>query len=120
MALRTLPFLGVALCAFPIGLASRAGAGAAQLPPDLRAFVDHRTRCDEWSVKAMDPARGVESESGWRVEKCADLAEDQRALLAKYAGDPKILAAFNAVRRIIVVRVPVQIAPDDRPSESDR
>jgi hypothetical protein len=120
-ALQTFVFLTVVAFAFAIGPTCRAAqAGASELPPDMLAFVDRRARCHEWSVKAMEPEHAAESESAWRARKCAELAQDERALREKYAGDPGVLAAFDATWRIIVRRVPVQIAPESEPSGSDR
>ncbi len=121
MPFRTFLILAVVAPAFPIASASHAAeSGAPMLPPDMLAFVDHRSRCHEWSVKAMEPEHMAESESAWRSGKCAELAQDERALREKYAGDPRVLAAFDATWRVIVRRVPVQIAPESEPSGSDR
>jgi len=121
MPFRTFLILAVVASAFPIASAGRAAeSGAPMPPPDMLAFVDRRARCHEWSVKAIEPEHATASESAWRSGKCAELAPDERALREKYAGDPGVLAAFDATWRIIVRRVPVQIAPESEPSGSDR
>ncbi len=122
MALQTFVFLAVVAFAFPIGPTCRAAqAGASELPPEVLTFVHRRARCQEWSSSEVaDPHRAAETKSALQTWKCAEAPQDERALREKFAGDSRVLAAIEADWRIIVRRVPVQIAPESEPSGSDR
>jgi len=93
-------------------------AGFAELPPELMQFIGHRASCLEWSRKASDPAAQIDDIKSIMVSlKCSDVADDERALRQKYAGDPNVLAALDATWTKVVQRLSPRIVV---PPASDR
>jgi hypothetical protein len=109
---KTLMLAAVAL-ATSVVLPRAHAQGSPELPPDVAGLIGRRAGCNEWSQKAFDPEWKSQIEGIMKVMqslKCDDVADDERALRQKYAGNPKILASLRATWVKVVKRLPVRIA----------
>lgn len=90
-------------------------------PDDVVDLIQRRAACRDWSAKAAaDPARAAALAGTMQVLRCADVARDEAALRARYAGDPRALEALAADWIKVVRRVPVWIEPGAQPPDMGR
>jgi hypothetical protein len=86
-------------------------------------LISRRSACLEWSQKASDPERKKQLNdiAGiLRTLKCGEVADEERALREKYAGNPDTIKALDATWVKVVKRLPVQIAPDSPQQDLNR
>jgi hypothetical protein len=102
---------------------ANAQTAAADFPPDVMAVLSRRGACSEWSQKASDPERKTyldDIKDILRSLKCDEVADDEKVLRQKYAGNPDILRALDATWVRVVKRLPVPAAPKSPPPDSSR
>jgi len=80
-------------------------------------LIVRRSSCLEWSQKASNAERGGELDnimSTMRSLRCDEAAADEKALRAKYAGDPRTLAALDGTSAKVVKPSPLRlpVSPD--------
>ena len=109
---------GLVLAA-PVISAAAADGQIVDLPSDVMGVIGRRSSCLEWSRKATEIERRAELEDIRRIQQslsCDEVANDEKQLRQKYAGNPDVLRALDSTWTKVVQRVPVRavIPPDQK------
>ena len=87
----------VALLAVTLLAGGQAKSG--DLPREVGQFVERRMECDHWTgEEAYDKARGREINRAIRELRCERIERDDRRLMERYSGSPKVLEALRIAR----------------------
>ena len=80
-------------------LAAALAATPAELPRDVRQFVERRMECDHWTgEEPYDKARRREIEAAIRDLRCAAIDRDDQRLTHRYSDRPQVLEALRLAR----------------------
>lgn len=72
-------------------------AGLAQIPEDVKLFVERRLQCEHFAGEDQyDASRAAEINAAWRRLQCDRIDADEIRIRNKYTRNPIVLKALNA------------------------